>query len=491
VDPYLAAVVVELVANRIDKASARALTQLHAWSQGDQVSRLFMELDRRFGTLPYLSATGLEPLRGDPKFVALLAAAAVTGEFDVDAVKNRVLQHVGPTETATADEVAERVASEIRRLLPRTERSDREAILLSIDLLRSEFIEREAGASPPAPSSARAARLSTHLYSTLLDSSVASSDQGSVAANLGFVDLDAGVVQQDNMSRTSETFVWQEALGRSLAIGGRFPESASVFSHAASEYETTRDKGDLQTVFRLRVLEAHALIAAGDFGRVDARLATLSQLADEIGTVNSAAQTYWTQFRYFDRRFELEAAPGLKRLARRFLWRAIDQAEQSGVSPYDVAAALQLLAHIEIEAGYPDPALKFAGEVIRLQSSGAISTLPPLLHIEIARAYLHLGRLRDAAKEGGLLLERVDDLDPESRANGYTLLGDVFSLAGDSERAILLYETAVEIFIDVGATAGAVKASRALAEIFESRGDTGRALQALRRGVGMDPHEAA
>jgi len=152
-DPLLAALGIELAAGTIVDAGKAVASVLLGWAQSDEVSQLFLELDERFGDVPGLSATGLEPLRDDTQFLQLLALFWSTGSFPRDEMVAAIEPHVGRTETQSPREFAEHVADAIDLYSARARESDKE--LFAIEALRQslnsqlETLRREIRASPP------------------------------------------------------------------------------------------------------------------------------------------------------------------------------------------------------------------------------------------------------------------------------------------------------------------------------------------------------
>ena len=105
--------------------------------------------------------------------------------------------------------------------------------------------------------------------------------------------------------------------------------------------------------------------------------------------------------------------------------------------------------------------------------------------LEETRALLALGRVKDAAATAGGALEKIDALDAGDRGRGYLLLGEVFQSSGDTSRALDLLQLAVDTLERDGKPYLA-EAARRLADLLEQEGRPDEALAVLKRAVGSD-----
>jgi hypothetical protein len=133
VDPLLTALGIELAAGAIlDIPGALA-----RWAKRDEVQQLLVEIDKRFGEVPGLSATGLAPLGSDPEFLQLLAIFFFKGAFPRDNFVDVIEPHVGGTAELTPRQVAEQIADAIHDFGARARADDRE--LFAIEVLREDL----------------------------------------------------------------------------------------------------------------------------------------------------------------------------------------------------------------------------------------------------------------------------------------------------------------------------------------------------------------
>jgi len=116
---------------------------LLGWAKSDEVTALFLELEKYFGDVPGVSVTGLEPLRNDPEFLQLLLVFWRTAEFPRDEMVAVIERHVGATEDMTGHELAEALAEAMDRYSARARSEHRE--LFAIEVLR-QSLSRELDA---------------------------------------------------------------------------------------------------------------------------------------------------------------------------------------------------------------------------------------------------------------------------------------------------------------------------------------------------------
>jgi hypothetical protein len=128
VDPKL----IELIISGGGEAAKLLLPKLLEWGTGNEVGRLFLELEKLFGDdVPGLTAVGLHPLRGDTNFLQLLGWYWARGDFPREPMVEAIEPYLGDAPDASAHELAERVAEAIRRYSARVlKKKDREMFAL-------------------------------------------------------------------------------------------------------------------------------------------------------------------------------------------------------------------------------------------------------------------------------------------------------------------------------------------------------------------------
>src|SRR4051794_29391965 len=122
-EPLLTAFGIELAAGATLEARKKFGEALRTALRGDEINRLFAEIERRFPDVPGLSTTGLEPLRDDPAFLEPLAVYWVTASFPRAPIVHVLEQHLGETLDRTPRQLAEEVADVIDRFSARARES--------------------------------------------------------------------------------------------------------------------------------------------------------------------------------------------------------------------------------------------------------------------------------------------------------------------------------------------------------------------------------
>jgi hypothetical protein len=424
-DAFLAALGLELAAGAVTKSGEVVTGFLRGWAQGDEVTRLFLELDKRLGTLPGLTATGLEPLRDDLEFVQLLAVFWGTGSFPRNEMIEVIEPHLGATEDETPRQLAEQVADAIDLYSARARKQDRELFAIEaarqrlaqqIESLRQDVLPQPVTAKPvsvewaPPLTRHRLARLLEDGAVDLLPLQEALQGAGDKRPVV------AGLVAQPPAWLVAATRRTWEALG-DLADGYALWLEASVaFEAAAGVPEAAADRA---------ALLARAALAArlgGDLDRCHA-------LLDQASALDlSHAQVILAQL-------DPEATPD-ERLA--ILNAAPGQNDERRAAALDIARAT---AHLE--KGEWDEADRLL-RVVRQRWSDNLS----LRHLEPA---LVLARSQTAAKVGerveaaplraaaaGLVEFREDLIAAHRYAESGRILAQAiiaFALAGDKVEA--------------------------------------------------------
>ncbi len=263
-----------------------------------------------------------------------------------------------------------------------------------------------------------------------------------------------------------------DTLGRAYMQVGDLTPSIELFERAVAE--AVEAEAVLEEL-RFSVILANVLIDRGDFARAETMLARVMRITDESGDPIALARLYWSQSRLHSRRAE-------PRLAGRYARRALEILERTENDTL-VARAYHLLATTEVEAGNGGEALRLLefGRELRGGDLGAadearFGTLE-------ARALLLAGRSSDAVRAATRSLESLDALGPGDRGLTFVALAEVFSAAGNEERARRLLEDALDLLL-VHRPRRAFEAARKLADLLEARGDTAGALAALKRATG-------
>jgi len=144
--------------------------------------------------------------------------------------------------------------------------------------------------------------------------------------------------------------------------------------------------------------------------------------------------------------------------------------------------AYHLLAFAEIEAGHCETSLQLLERGRRLLGAELSEFEDARFSIEEARAHVLVGNVREAARAGAKAAGLVDAITPADRGRAYGTLADVFLATGDEQRALELYEKALDLLVANGRPF-AVELGRRYADLLEAKGDTAGALRVLRRAT--------
>jgi tetratricopeptide (TPR) repeat protein len=313
-----------------------------------------------------------------------------------------------------------------------------------------------------------------------LDEAEAISSQAGDAAGLGAValargdageavDLLAGALGSGELPRERAEAA-AERLGRAYCLQGQFEEALALY---ARFLEDARARGDRFAVARFGVLLAATYVETGDLTRAESTLG--EALADARETLDPTlrANLYLAHSRRFADDGKLDVAAEYAQLASATLRTTDDQ--------LTAARGLVLLARIENDRGNGEAALARLDEATPKLNCGGDDAEQTLAAIERARALAALGRDTEAVSLLVDVLPRLEDAPPGSAASGYVSAARLLRSRGDTDRALELYELAVER-APVAARHRAV-ALTAMAEIHEERGDADEALQLLKAAL--------
>jgi tetratricopeptide (TPR) repeat protein len=276
--------------------------------------------------------------------------------------------------------------------------------------------------------------------------------------------LDSGALPSGDASGAAN------ALGRTYAAQGRYEEAFALFERFLDDARTREDRFDQ---VRFALLLANAYIDHGDFGRAHATLGEILDLARQTIDPMLRASLYWSQSRVHHLQGDPDRAAEYGQLALATL-RASEQT-------LEAARALLLLAFIENDRGNPAAALELVDEGEAVVAAAGQATDAAMFTIERARALSKLGEADQAAELLLGIAPRLSSAAPGDAARAYSTVAEIFQSQGDTARALELYELAVEQA--PVADRHVVAALTAMAEIHEEHGDARRALELLKRAL--------
>lgn len=421
-DPFLAALGVNAAAGVGVEGGKALLRTLIEWGKGDEVTRLFHELDKRFGETPGISAIGLGPLRSESAFLSTLAAFSLTGKLDREAMVNAIEPHVGETEELTARQLAEQIADAIHLLMPRAKRSDRDAFLYAIEVMRQDIRPRR-----------EARYLSVDWAPPLARERVRK------------------LIEEDEEGATSLEDALAQATDARRAIAGLINDPPAWLSGAS--HRTWSVLAEIAEGYGLWSAAVGAFVAASEGAGADrpgllARAAVVAYLAEEKGRYDElltrarALEADHAQVVLAELRGLPDSQARLERLSK------ITEPPDAGkAAALDVARAL---AHLELSEW--DAAETYTDRVAeRNPDHVALRELRPLIALYRNRERTGKGKrpdykaLRAAAEE--LLALRSDLLDSHRYEESGRLLAraiESYALADDLVRASQLLEEEIQ-----------------------------------------------
>jgi tetratricopeptide (TPR) repeat protein len=262
-----------------------------------------------------------------------------------------------------------------------------------------------------------------------------------------------------------------DTLARAYAATGALERAVAVLEEA---HEQARDASATVEVLRFGVLLAYALIDLNQFPAARALLVEAIRISDESRDPLTHARVYWAQSRF-------HILNGEPQLAARYARKALAIFERTENDAFS-AMAYHLLAYAEVEAGEPAAALEHLERGRELFAATMTPVDDAKFAIEEARALLAVDQLKEAARAAHRALALMEALDPGDRGRSYVVLARVFKANGDAERALELYELALELLEEHGRPY-VVDAAGQLAQLLEDLGRPLDALQTLKRGL--------
>jgi len=261
-----------------------------------------------------------------------------------------------------------------------------------------------------------------------------------------------------------------ESLGRALAMLARFDESRAALDQGLA---AARDAHDQLAELRFSVLLANLLIDRGDPEQAEALLSRIIDDARKAQDPLALANLYWSQAR-------LHASQRRPDLAARYAHMAhatLEATEHTLMA----ARALTMLAHIENDRGNHTEALAFADEGAPVLAAAGNRFEEGILLLEKARALGALARREEAIGIALGAIPRFAHAHPTSAARGYAVAAEIFHDLGENERALELYELAVETLPTENRHLGDIY--RAIGQIHESEGRPAEALDYFKRAL--------
>ena len=237
-----------------------------------------------------------------------------------------------------------------------------------------------------------------------------------------------------------EPSLWDQAaydtLGRAYFRSGDTEASIALFRKALARAEHENDPA---ARLRFAVLLTNALTDVAAFAEA-AEL--LSRIIGEVqgGDPLALAKVYWAQARLHTQQRQHDLAT---RYARKAL-ELLDATEHT----YFRARAFLLLAFAELDSGHPEEALRLLETGITLLGDQGTEHDRAQFHLETARALAMLGRTEEAASLAMRTAAEFRSGHPANVGRTYAALAEAFEQQAEPERALELYELALELLED-------------------------------------------
>ena len=273
----------------------------------------------------------------------------------------------------------------------------------------------------------------------------------------------------------SERLSSLELHGKALALLARFDESRAALDQGLA---AAREADDQLAVLRFSVLLANLLIDRGDAERAEDLLSRIIDDARKMRDPVALANLYWSQARLHASQRRPDLAARYARMAHATL----EATEHTVIA----ARALTMLAHIENDRGNYAEALGFADEGAPVLAAAGNRYEEGMLLLEKARALGALERREDAIGIALGAVPRFEHAHPTSAARGYAVAAEIFRALDEDERALELYELAVETLPTEDRHLGDMY--RAIGEIHESAGRQAEALEYFKLALDVQTH---
>ncbi len=252
-------------------------------------------------------------------------------------------------------------------------------------------------------------------------------------------DLDAAISHFEQALEL-EPDLWDQAaldtLGRAYFRRGQTEDAIALFRRAHARAVMLKDPA---AQVRFAVLLANALTDVGSFAEASRLLA---DVLDHVkrGDPLALARVCWTQSRLHTQQHEHEAAA---RLARKAL-DLLDLTEHT----YYRAKAHHLLAFAELDAGNAGEALELLETARSLLGEQATASDVAELELETARALAMLGRTDEAIPLAMRAAAELRNEHPANVGRSYAALAEALEAQDDVERALEIYELAIELLTE-------------------------------------------
>jgi tetratricopeptide (TPR) repeat protein len=272
--------------------------------------------------------------------------------------------------------------------------------------------------------------------------------------------------------RPEERPALAECLARAHAGIGELAPAIAVLERCVERFAN-----DPVQFVRFSVLLGAALTDNGDFAGAERVIGGALARGREIADPYTRARLYWSESRLLQEQGRHEAAEGYARKTLETLRATEDE--------YAIAHVLQMLAHINIDLGRSGDALELLHEGrAKIEAIGTPLEIAQY-RIEEARALADLGEHEQAAALAMALSQELGDAHPLDAGRTYLVLARSHAALGEVDRAIEVYELAIELLERRPTSRHVVAAYKELAALLKEQGESERALALLERALGV------
>jgi tetratricopeptide (TPR) repeat protein len=261
-------------------------------------------------------------------------------------------------------------------------------------------------------------------------------------------------------------------LGRAYALSGDLEASIALLGRSL---EAAQETQDLIEEVRFAVLLSAALSDAGRLADAEDAVSNVLARAEELSDPLARIRLYWAECR-------LHLAAERPAVAERYARKVIELLELTEDS-FNLSRAYRLMAGIELQRGRPQEALELVEKAQATVGQTGNEAEWAVNRLVQAQALAALGELDEAAQLAMSLGDAIAER-PEETGQSYAVLAATFAGAGDTARAIELYELACE-FLEGTPSRFLVTAYAELAELLDAAGKRDEAMEVLRKAVAV------
>lgn len=328
------------------------------------------------------------------------------------------------------------------------------------------------------------ADVALELANAALDGAKSNADRARASALFGEIDLHKGNLPEaiDALERAktldpqleADDPQFAESLGRAYARALEYESSIAVFER---NRERAAQDGDLVNELRFSSLLANAYSDTANFPAAEAAIARAINLSEQVEQPFQRAKALWAQSRLRTYQKDPEGAA-------RYAQRALEILEVSNQT-FHAGLAHLLLAHIELDRGNAERAheLLERGEPTILASGRANNIAA--MKVDKAWALAQLGDNELAAATAMEAVGLLKHLGAVDAARGYVIIAGIYEAIDEDERALEIYELAIDLRGDMQPNRYMAEAYSKYAALLERRGDKDKALEILKRAMSV------